>query len=349
MIADAAANNFVTGGLTVVEFATVFPYHSEKFQGRSVSTTTQSTDLYRFGGHQTFPLRITWLPKVAIGLSQGRDVLGDVLEGVVSLGLGKNMVEALRCWADAYGVAKRSERGWSLTPEGASLFGFGGFDRYLEDVQTLWWLHWKIATQPQGRFFAWELAFNRWPEPSFTASAMLAAYRQEAERSGRALADVSLKQHFDVWLRTYCAPRTGRGGEDGLDSPLALLGLIRPMGELEDVGGREPIYAFDTAPKRAIGQALFRYCLMDWWEARGGREETVPFQEVLNGPGSPGRIFRLPETELRSRLEALDRAGSEFELVQSLNQQQLRRRRMFPTPAQRLAAIYAPLSEIRHG
>ncbi len=307
-----------------------------------MNTYMHSNDVYRFGGHQTFPLRITWLPKAAIGLSQGRDVLGDILEGVVALGLGKNMVEALRCWADAYGVAARSSHGWALTDEGNAIFGPTGFDRYLEDVQTLWWLHWKISTQKEGRFFAWELAFNRWNEPSFTASALLAAYSKEAARSGRNLSEVSLKQHFDVWLRTYCAPRANRVAEDGLDSPLTMLNLIRPIGELEDMGRREAVYAFDMGPKRGISQALFRYCLMDWWEARIAGEETVPFQEAASGPGSPGRIFRMPEAEVRSRLEALGRAGGEIELIESLNQQQLRRRQDFPKRAARLETIFAP-------
>lgn len=297
------------------------------------------TEDYRFGGHQTFPLRISWLPKAASGLAEDADVLTDIVKGVVRLGLGKNMVEALRCWVDAYGVAQRSAGGWRLTDEGQAIFGPDGFDRYLEDAQTLWWLHWKIATQKAGRFFAWELLFNRWNEPTFTASAALAAFAAEAERSGRGLSEVSLKQHFDVWLRTYSAPRGGKLGEEGLDSPLATLGLVRSVGDREELGRREPVYAFDLTPKRAVSQALFAYCLMDWWEVRHATEDTVPFHEVVTGPGSPGRILRMPEGEVRGRLETMTAADRYVELRQSLNQQQVRRLK-FPAPAARLAAIY---------
>jgi hypothetical protein len=305
-----------------------------------MTVQTSSTDDFRFGGHQTFPLRIAWLPKAALGLAEDPDVLGDMVKAVVRLGLGKNMVEALRCWADAYGVAQRTAEGWRLTPEGEVIFGAAGRDRYLEDVQTLWWLHWKISTQGTGRFFAWELLFNRWNEATFTPSAVLAAFAKEAERSGRTLSEVSLKQHFDVWLRTYCAPRGGKLGEEGLDSPLAALGLIRPAGEREAMGRREAVYAFDASPKRAINQALFTYCLTAWWEAQRGDEETAPFQEIATGLGSPGRILRMPEAEVRSRLEAITQGGGSFELRESLNQQQVRRPKRFPSAARRLAAIY---------
>ena len=300
---------------------------------------------YRFGGHQTFPLRISWLPKAAISLNAGDDALSDVVKGVVALGLGKNMVEALRCWVDAYGVAERTVTGWRLTAEGEAVFGSDGYDRFLEDPQTLWWLHWKIATQKQGRFFAWELLFNRWNEPSFTPSAALAAFAREAERSGRSLSEISLKQHFDVCLRTYCPPRSSRLGEEGLDSPLASLGLVRAAGNSEATGRREPVYAFDLSPKRAISQALFRYCLMEWWEARDSAEQTVPFHEAAIGAGSPGRVFRMPESEVRARLEALTRdPGAEFNLTQSFNQQQIGRKPRFPSARHRLAAVYDPAS-----
>lgn len=311
---------------------------------------TGPAETFRFGGHQTFPLRTAWLPKAALGLSGGKDVLGNIVDGVVGLGLGKNMVEALRCWADAYGVAERREDGWRLTEEGEAIFGPSGHDRYLEDTQTLWWLHWKIATQDPGRFFAWELLFNRWNEPTFTQSAVLRAFAKEAERSGRALSEISLKQHFDVWLRTYCRPR-GRMGEDILDSPLAALALIRPAGDREEVGRREPVYAFDFGPKRSISQPLFRYCLMAWWDARAVGEETMPLHEAVTGAGSPGRIFRMPEEEVRSRLELLQRTSGDFELVSSLNQQQVTRIKAFPPKKHRLAAIYPPQaeSETSHG
>lgn len=304
-------------------------------------------DDFRFGGHQTFPLRIAWLPKAAIALRQDADVLRDMVKAVVNLGLGKNMVESLRCWADAHGVAQRTPDGWRLTPEGNDIFGEDGHDPYLEDTQTLWWLHWKIATQSQGRFFAWELLFNRWNEPTFTPSAVLSAFAREAERSGRALSEVSLKQHFDVWLRTYCPPRGGRAGEEGLDSPLVSLGLIRAAGEREELGRREAVYAFDLGPKRAINQALFSYCLTSWWEARARDEETVPLQEVATGVGSPGRILRMPQSEVRGRLELLTQAGGSFELRESLNQQQVRRPAKFPPLKRRLAAIYGEAK--RHG
>ncbi|TIL65601.1 DUF4007 family protein [Mesorhizobium sp.] len=295
---------------------------------------------YRFSGHQTFALRIAWLPKAVAAIEDGRDVLTNPLQGVVELGLGKNMVEALRCWVEAYGVARRTSDGWQLTDEAAVIFARQGTDPYLEDPQTLWWLHWKISSLRTAPFFAWELLVNRWNDPTFTSSAAIHEFARQAEREGRGLSEITLKQHIDVWLRTYSSPRGVRAMEDGLDSPLAALGFVRPSGERETVGRREPVFAFDLGLKRSISLPLFRYALLDWWGAEA-RDGTAAFHEVAHGPGSPGRVFRLPEADVRDRLRALsDDPRSGFELHESLNQYQVRRRGPAPSLSTALLAAY---------
>src|SRR5690348_9570787 len=71
---------------------------------------------FRFSGHQTFPLRIAWIPKAVAEIAAGRDPLTDIDEGITQLGLGKNMVEALRCWIEAFQIARRTDNKWMLTP-----------------------------------------------------------------------------------------------------------------------------------------------------------------------------------------------------------------------------------------
>ena len=66
---------------------------------------------FRFSGHQTFPLRIAWIPKALDELHRGNDPLSDVDLGIANLGLGKNMVEALRCWIDAFQIATKETPG----------------------------------------------------------------------------------------------------------------------------------------------------------------------------------------------------------------------------------------------
>src|SRR5713226_7813515 len=116
---------------------------------------------FRFAGHQTFPLRIAWLPKVIREITSGNDPLTNIDEGIVTLGLGKNMVEALRCWIEAFQIASKNDSGWSLSSVGDLIFApSSGLDPFLEDHSTSWLLHWLISTNTQAPFFAWECLFN---------------------------------------------------------------------------------------------------------------------------------------------------------------------------------------------
>lgn len=295
----------------------------------------------RFSGHQTFALRIAWLPKAVEAIREDPALLNDTLKSVTQLGLGKNMVESLRCWLEAYGVASNGERGWELTPEAKLILGDGGADEYLEDPQTLWWLHWKISTPREAPFFAWDLLINRWNEPSFSPTAVVDNFRRHAEEEGRTLSDVTMNQHFDVWLRTYSPTRSSRAVEDGLDSPLTALSFVRQLGDRETAGRREALYGFDLGRKRGVTQPLFHYFLLDWWDARDTKEQTAPFHEVAHGPRSPGRVLRMPEAEVLERLRLLsDSPVSGFELHESLNQQQLRKRGKLPAREAVLAMAY---------
>src|ERR1039458_8787165 len=136
---------------------------------------------FRFSGHQTFPLRIAWIPKALGEIVHGRDPLTNIDEGITKLGLGKNMVEALRCWIEAFQIANRSDRSWVLTPIGKLIFHpKDGLDPYLEDISTSWLLHWLISTNSHSPFFAWECLFNRWPAMEFSASQVIEAFEIEA-------------------------------------------------------------------------------------------------------------------------------------------------------------------------
>ena len=206
---------------------------------------------FRFSGHQTFALRIAWLPKAIGEIADGRDPLTNIDEGIVSLGLGKNMVEALRCWIEAFQIASKRNSEWVLSPIGALIFSpTDGLDPFLEDHSTNWLLHWLVSTNTQTPFFAWECLFNRWSAVEFSTSSVVDAFRKESERNAKAASVVTLKQHWEVFLHSYRPPRTSRG-EDHLDSALSVLGLIQEVGERQNAVGKwETLYAFDPGLKQ---------------------------------------------------------------------------------------------------
>jgi hypothetical protein len=233
---------------------------------------------------------------------------------MVMLGVGKNMVRAIRFWVQAMGVAQ-SDGSKGLRPSafGHAVFSPKGFDPFMEDVRTLWLLHWNLSTHVEDPLFAWDFLLNRWPHPEFSRSKALRAFHEESKRDDRQLSDVTLEQHFDVFLHTYI-PTGGRKDsirEENLDCPLIEIKLIEPVGErsVEGTGRREPMYGFRRGPKTDITGELFAFCLQSYWTARHAAERTLSLRDVSLGHGSPGQVFKLNEFDVRERLESIEQSS----------------------------------------
>ena len=284
-------------------------------------------EVFRISGHQTFALRIAWIPKAVSMIITGSDPFTNPDDGIVGMGLGKNMVESLRVWIEAFQVAEKAGDDWILKPDADLVFGNDGFDPFIEDATTAWLLHWWIATNRAAPFFAWECMFNRWPSNEFSASSVFEAFRRHSNQNQHPASDITLKQHWEVFLNTYRPPRIERS-EDNLDSALSVLRLIRQVGERPDVTGRwAPVYAFDTGMKNGISQSLFAYFLNDWWNHSFPTEKTVPFREVINARFSPGRILKMSESEIALRLSDLAaRHTNTFFVTDSANLRQIGRK-----------------------
>jgi hypothetical protein len=279
---------------------------------------------YRFSGHETFSCRYAWLPKAAQAISKkgNQDILTSAREddAMVQLGVGKNMVRSIRFWAEAADILEPTEAGHKLTDFGSQLLvgkdGTQPLDPFLEDIQTLWLIHWKLATNQKATIFAWDFLLNHFQEPELYASTVLRAFQKAATQiSSKEITTGSLEQLFEVFLHSYVPTRGTKGEvrEDNLDCPLAELDLLqhREFTKSSIHPGRlEPKYSFRREEKPEISHALFAYCLDEFWRCRfkteQQSEQTIPFHTIVSTEGSPGQIFKIPEADIRTRLFALE-------------------------------------------
>lgn len=289
---------------------------------------------FRFSGHETFPCRYAWLPKAFRAIRANGRAFADEEAAIVELGVGKNMVRAIKFWVQATGVAvpiAPTNSSYEVTNFGRAIFEEEGFDPYLEDVRTLWLIHWKLSSHIDDPLFAWYFLLNRWRHPEISRTEVLRAFRQEADKLDRKLSNVTLEQHFDTFLHTYVPTRSPKGElrEDNLDSPLVELELIVKVGEriLDKTGKREAVYAFRREPKSEITPELFLYCLHDFWSKQYPNERSLTFRDIAIVSGSPGQILKLPESDIRDRLEHIEEdSNGIYQYRESAAMQQITRR-----------------------
>jgi hypothetical protein len=304
---------------------------------------------YRIAGHEGFSCRFAWLPKVVRILPGSPKLFSSASEddAIVALGMGKNMVRSLRFWAQAMGVAAPSSEGEGhvVTTFGKILLGEDGLDEFLEDIRTLWLLHWNLSTNLNSPLLAWDYLLNRWHEPEIVPRAAINALHKEAIRQDAGLSCVTVEQHFDTFLHTYIPTRSRKGEikEDNLDCPLVELELIVKVGDREtetSPNRREPIYSFRREEKPDITAEAFIYCLNDFWQKRHAADRTLTLKEVAHGHGSPGQVFKLPEENIRARVDELTRQTRGFFSYSASATQQLIIRQSGIDSTELLRSIY---------
>jgi len=284
----------------------------------------------KFSGHDSFTFRYTWFPKAVRAIKDNNRIFSNIDDAIVKLGIGKNMVRSISFWIQAADIAyPNSDKTYSIAKFGETILGENGLDQFLEDTASLWLIHWNISTNIINPIFAWDYMLNNWYEPDISITNVLNVFNKEAEKLGKKLSNITLKKHFEIFLHTYVPTRGNKNDivEDTLDCPLVELELIQKIGErIFDVHSnkQEYVYTFRREDKPELSQILFTYFLLDFFEKKYKNENTIPFREIAFGYCSPGQIFKLPDSDIRHRLESIEADSNGIFIYQeSSNIQQL--------------------------
>jgi hypothetical protein len=250
-----------------------------------------------FARHETFHPRYGWLKK---GFDHSSDDPSVFLapDATTVLGVGKNMVRAIRYWCLAFKVLKEERRADNPrlsdlhpTEFGTRLLGPNGWDPYLEDPASLWLLHWQLLRSPC-RAPAWWAVFNSNRSTLFTDAALideLRRFRDEHE-GWNDVADGSLEKDARCLLRMYGSVTQGRDLlEDSVDSPFAELALIRPL------PGARRQWSLNIGAKRTLADAIVAYACLDYARMTNTSARVIGVAAVTRNPGAPGRTFALTE------------------------------------------------------
>lgn len=256
-----------------------------------------------FARHETFHPRFGWLRKAVSQAGDGT-VFADA-EATVKLGVGKNMVNAIRYWGLAYKVLEQRPnparpRLPLIMPStfGETLLGDAGWDPYLEDPASLWLLHWKLlasrCTAP-----TWWVAFNDFTALQFNESQLTARIVQLAAAAGwPAVVEASVKKDVDCLIRTYTFRRQGRQSlDDVLDCPFRELGLMESA-----TGDEGRAWRFVVGDKPTLPDELIAYASLDFAATASDGAKSISVARLAHDPGSPGAVFRLTETGLFNSL-----------------------------------------------
>ena len=247
-----------------------------------------------FAGHQTFHPRFGWLKKAVDQVIEDPRVFSRE-DATLQLGVGKNMVDAIRFWAITAKLIQenRTANGseFQVTSFAEEFVLDGGYDPFIEDSLTLWLIHWNLLKPITNSPVTW-LFFNEFSAVEFSQDTLDQFMIREIHAQANLRKQPnpsSIAKDTDVLIRMYSRKLlTGRQTiEDSLDSPFRELGLIVPsqlsQGSYRVVLGPKP-----TLPKAAVAVA----CL-EFLAATGSTAKSMSISRLANDENSPGKAMKL--------------------------------------------------------
>lgn len=270
------------------------------------NATVQESAVGSFARHETFTPRFGWLRKGFTAVSAEPSLFSKD-DSHLQLGVGKNMARSISFWCAATGLTQRVTTGGRAeafpTELGKRLLGARGWDPYLEDLGSLWILHWQLVRRAETAT-AWHYAFTRFPDVEFSAETLadsLVEFASVAYSTTR-VAQSSFHKDATCIVRMYAETGPSIGiTEETLRSPFSDLGLIRPLPQVGGVKDRR--YSFDFGPKPGLTAAVVAAVVADFANSISPGARTMTVSRLFAEPGSPGMAFKLRESTLVEYLE----------------------------------------------
>jgi hypothetical protein len=250
-----------------------------------------------FARHNTFHPRFGWLRKGFDAAVNDRSVFARA-DAPVALGVGKNMVRAIRFWCVATRILREAPDGEGLVPSalGWQLLGPDGLDPFLENLGSLWLLHWRLLGNPDYAT-AWWFVFFQFARIEFTIDELSAAVEDFVVRQfpSSRYAISSLKKDAACIARMYGEQPADPVSEEAIHCPFAELALLRSTGRRT--------FGFQVGPKPGLSPELVAAASLEYAAAANVGARSVSLGALVRNPGSPGLAFRLGESALFGALE----------------------------------------------
>ena len=259
----------------------------------------------KFRAHDTFFIRKGWLSKGMRCVSNKPDVFISRDENPMDiLGIGANMVKALRYWLQAVGLTYESNKGkrtQQFTDLGEMIYQH---DTYIEEYGTLCLLQYRLASQ-EDEATAWYFFFNEFSMSEFSREDYVGALQKyiKMRDSETEFAIRSLNDDFQCIINTYLPRYKSNPAkvspENNIDCPFGELGLVDVLNK------RKKTYKKSIPAADILNPYVVLAVIVD--NANGRKE--ISLNELLTAPKNIGKVFNLDSITMLDVLYRIEKLG----------------------------------------
>lgn len=268
-------------------------------KGRIILATDQVK--IRLKGHESFYIREGWLRKGMKSVNNDSKFFANEL-AVDALGVGSNMVKAIRYWLQACGltverIAQGGKREQILSDDiGKIIFEK---DPYFEDVFSLWLIHYKLASNKE-LSTSWYLFFNDFNAEEFSKEGLYEGMSASLNRliNNGDFSEKSLIDDCNCIIRTYCLDKNeDKNPEENTICPLTELALLD---KFKSKSGKE--YFIKKRPSMdKLDKLLVLYIILD---NLNGNDSTN-IDKILYDDCNVGKVLNMDRNMLNEYLDEL--------------------------------------------
>ncbi len=244
-----------------------------------------------FSGHDTFPCRQFWPKKGYDFVKAGKQFNSE--DAVVELGVGKNMVSAIRYWMKAMDLLTSDDK---LTELAVSLLDDDGWDPYLEDETSLWILHYHLVKK--GFASSYGFLFNelRKEKIEFNREAYIGYLKRKSEATGSFVLNAKTAlEDFGVLSKMYI-PSESTTKEDIFTGLFTELGLMRCWGKKG-----EELFAIENRTRENLAKELILYIILDNEQGNS----SISVSQIENNSNNVGSVLAMNRTGVSQQLESI--------------------------------------------
>lgn len=248
---------------------------------------------YTFSGHDSFQCRQLWLKKGYDYLKLKKSFNDE--DSVVKLGVGKNMVSAIRYWMKAFNIIDNKDQ---PTEFGKRLLDDKGWDPFLENDASLWLLHYQLVKTNLASTY--NIIFNDFRKEKifFTKETFLNYLKRRRETEPELnFNENTVADDFVVFLKMYQGnDSSNKDVEDGFSGILSDIELVKTIGR-----GKDEQYQIENLERDKLPEEVLFYSILD--NATYGNSISLNILESERN--SPGTIFSLNRSGLTKMISAL--------------------------------------------
>jgi len=232
-----------------------------------------------FSGHESFQCKSLWLKKGYDYIMAEKSFHRE--DAVVELGVGKNMVGAIRFWLKAFDIVGEND---SPTEIGQFILGDENGDPFLEDIATLWILHYLLVTKGMATLYGLLFTDFHRTQNEFSKGQLLTFVKRkltDEDYKGVIFNENTVNKDIDTLLKSYVEPVLHTNYED-FSTLLLPLSLIRRSDKTT--------FAFNDLSHAPFPPLVFLFAI----KLRTDNAKVVVFNDILE----ICRIFCLTTNDL---------------------------------------------------